>query len=110
MVRGVPGVEAAALTSQLPMSGDFDGQTVAIKAHPAANPSDNPSPFRYGVSAGYFEAMHIPVKRGRTFTAQDLATAPQVAIVNETFAKKNWPGEDPIGQLVTTNDPATGPW
>jgi putative ABC transport system permease protein len=109
-VRREPGVEAAAFTSQLPMSGDFDGQTVAIKAHPRANPADNPSPFRYGVSAGYFEAMRIPLRRGRTFTAQDLAEAPHVAIVNETFARKYWPDDEPIGQLVSTNDPAKGQW
>ncbi|HEV8411357.1 MAG TPA: ABC transporter permease [Gemmatimonadaceae bacterium] len=109
-VRAQPGVEAAAFTSQLPMSGDFDGQSVGIKAHPAANPADNPSPFRYGVSDGYFEAMRIPLRKGRTFTAQDVGASPHVAIVNESFAKKYWPGENPVGQLVTTADPSKDQW
>jgi putative ABC transport system permease protein len=109
-VRREPGVEAAAFTSQLPMSGDFDGQGVALRAHPLPNPADDPSPFRYGVSDGYFEAMRIPLRQGRTFTAQDLAAAPQVAIVNEAFASKYFPGENPIGQLVSTNDPAKNQW
>jgi putative ABC transport system permease protein len=109
-VRNEPGVVAAAFTSQLPMSGDFDGQGVMLKAHPAANPADNPSPFRYGVSAGYFEAMRIPLRQGRTFTAQDLATSPHVAIVNESFAKKYFLGENPIGQLAAAGDPTKPQW
>jgi len=109
-VRHESGVEAAAFTSQLPMSGDFDGQGITIKAHPAANPADNPSAFRYGVSDGYFEAMRIPLKKGRSFTAQDVAASPHVAIVNESFAKKHWPGEDPIGQLVSAGDPSKPEW
>jgi putative ABC transport system permease protein len=109
-VRQEPGVEAAAFTSQLPMSGDFDGQGVAIKAHLAPNPADNPSSFRYGVSDGYFEAMRIPLRKGRLFAAQDVAASPHVAIVNEAFAKKYWPGENPVGQLVTTGDPTKDQW
>jgi putative ABC transport system permease protein len=109
-VRREPGVEAAAFTSQLPVSGDYDGQSVHIQAHPSANPADDPGPFRYGVSAGYIEAMRIPLIRGRTFTVQDNANAPKVALVNESFARKYWPGEDPIGQRVSAQDPVTGPW
>ena len=109
-VRHEPGVEAAAFTSQLPMSGDFDGQGLSIKAHPRANPADNPSAFRYGVSDGYFEAMRIPLRHGRTFTVKDLVNAPRVAIVNESFAKKYWPGEEPIGQLVSMGDPSKPEW
>ena len=109
-VRHEPGVEAAAFTSQLPMSGDFDGQGVMLKAHPAPNPADNPSLFRYGVSDGYFEAMRIPLRQGRTFTAQDRADAPHVAIVNESFAKKYFPGENPIGQLAAAGDPTKPQW
>jgi putative ABC transport system permease protein len=109
-VRGVPGVEAAALTSQLPMSGDYDGQSAHIQTHPVANPADDPVPFRYGVSAGYTEAMRIPVLRGRSFTAADRAAQPGVALVNESFAKKYWPGEDALGQRISLRDPINGPW
>ncbi len=109
-VRSVPGVEAAALTNQLPMSGDYDGQGTHIQAHPAANPADDPGPFRYGVSVGYIEAMRIPLLRGRTFTAQDAAGQPGVALVNESFAKKYWPGEEVLGQRLSLRDPISGPW
>ncbi len=110
-VKSVPGVESMGLTNQLPMSGDYDGQGVHIQNHPSPNPADDPSPFRYSVSPGYIEAMHIKLVRGRGFTAQDKAGAPGVAIINESFAKKYWPaGEDPIGQRVSANDPVKGPW
>jgi len=109
-VRSVPGVEAAALTNQLPMSGDYDGQGVHIEAHPAANPADDPSPFRYSVSPGYFETMRIPLIRGRLINEHDRADSPLIALVNESFAKKYWPGADPIGQRVSMMDPVKGPW
>lgn len=109
-VRHEPGVVAAGFTNQLPMSGDYDGQGVHIQAHPAANPADDPGPFRYSVSPGYLEAMRIPLIRGRTITEQDKANSPLVALVNESFAKKYWPGEDPIGQRVSMLDAVKGPW
>jgi putative ABC transport system permease protein len=109
-VRSVPGVEAAAFTSQLPMSDGYDQQGAHIQAHPVTNPADDPGPFRYGVSPGYIEAMRIPVLRGRSFTAADKAGQPLVALVNESFAKKYWPGEDVLGQRLSLQDPVKGPW
>ncbi len=109
-VRSVPGVEAAAFTSQLPMSEGYDQQSAHIQAHPVANPADDPGPFRYGVSPGYIEAMRIPVLRGRSFTAADQAGQPPVALVNESFAKKYWSGEDALGQRISLQDPIKGPW
>ncbi len=109
-VRRVPGVESAAMTNQLPMSGDYDGQGAHIQAHPAANPADDPGPFRYAVSPGYLETMKIPVRRGRTITEQDREGAPGVVLVNESFAKKYWPGENALGQRLSLQDPVQGPW
>ncbi|HXY30082.1 MAG TPA: ADOP family duplicated permease [Gemmatimonadaceae bacterium] len=109
-VRRVPGVHAAALTSQLPLSGDFDGYGVHSESHPRANPEADPSAFRYAVSPGYFEAMGIPLARGRTFQASDGAGSAPVVIVNASFARREWPGEDPIGQRVRVGGASDGPW
>jgi putative ABC transport system permease protein len=109
-VRRQPGVESAALTSQLPLSGDFDGYGVHIESKPRANPEEDPSSFRYAVSPGYLALMHIPIVRGRTLTEEDRADRPPVALINESFARKFWPGEDPIGQRVRVGSATTGPW
>ncbi len=52
------------------------------------------------VSRGYFDALGIPLRRGRDFTSQDREGSPAVAIVNQTMADQYWPGKDPIGQQV----------
>jgi hypothetical protein len=52
------------------------------------------------VSSHYFETMRIPLLRGRDFADSDKAGAPSVAIINEAFARRFWPGEDPIGERV----------
>lgn len=109
-VRAVPGVESAALTSQLPLSGDYDSYGIHVETKPRANPEEDPSEFRYAVSAGYFEAMRIPLRRGRFLTASDRADQPPVVVINESFARKIWPNEDPIGQRVRMGAADTGPW
>ncbi|MES2305722.1 MAG: ADOP family duplicated permease [Gemmatimonadota bacterium] len=109
-VRALPGVTSAALTSQLPLSNDFDGYGIHSEKHPNPNPSEDPSAFRYGVSAGYLETMRIPLLRGRTLTPQDVAGQPEVVVINQSFAKRVFPGEDAIGQRVRVGDPAKGPW
>jgi predicted permease len=58
----------------------------------------------------YFQAMGIPIRRGRGFDPTDGPTAPPVAVINETMARKLFPGQDPIGQHVRTGPGANGPW
>lgn len=109
-IRQLPGVEAAALTSQLPLSGDFDGYGVGVQSRPNANPSDNPSAFRYGVSDGYFETMRIPLERGRLFTAADDARAMPVAIVSASFAERHLAGLEPLGERIRVGGAPDAPW
>ena len=63
-------------------------------------------------SGGYFEAMRIPVRRGRTFDGRDVAGAPIVAVINEAMAARYWPGGDPIGRRIrfAGMDGADDPW
>lgn len=109
-VRRAPGVAAAAYTSQFPLSGDFDGYGVHIQSRPNVNPSNDPGLFRYAVSDQYFETMRIPLSRGRTFTARDIAGQPAVAIINASFARKHFEGVNPIGERVRVGAHDTGPW
>jgi putative ABC transport system permease protein len=71
--------------------------------------SEAPAPEPEKVSPGYFEAMRMPILRGRAFTDADRGDAPMVAVVNEAMARELWPGEDPIGHTIKMfNDKA--PW
>ena len=51
-------------------------------------------------SQDYFEAMEIPLLRGRTFDARDTRDAPHVAVINASLAELHWPGQDPLGRLI----------
>ncbi|MGD0825673.1 MAG: ABC transporter permease, partial [Terriglobales bacterium] len=96
-VRQVPGVTAAAFTSQLPLSGDFESFGVQFQLDPNDN---SEAGLRYAVSPGYFETMRIPLRRGRLLDEHDVAGAPQAILLSESFAKRKFPGQDPIGQRV----------
>ena len=98
--RAIPGVTHAGLTSQLPLSGDFDAYGVHAVGSSQSNPALDPSGFRYAVSAGYLEAMHIPVRSGRTFTDADRAGAERVAAVSHALAQQLWPRESALGKLI----------
>lgn len=67
-----------------------------------------PSLARTRVSAGFFEALRVPVLRGRTFTAEDRWGTAPVVVVDATAAAALWPGRDPVGERVTFNDSTTG--
>ena len=98
-MRAVPGVRDVAITTDLPIGGQsvfhnlsFEGRTVA--------PGTEPEVYYRGVNAAYFQAMGIPLLKGRTFTSADDAGAPLVAIVNNAFAREYYPGEDVLGRRV----------
>jgi putative ABC transport system permease protein len=109
-VRGVPGVGAAAFTSQLPLSGDLDEYGVHVELN-STDQVEAGSTFRYAVSPGYIEVMRIPLRKGRVFDEHDRADAPPVALVSESFARTVLKGADPIGRRMrigpTTGEPYT---
>ncbi len=96
-VRRVPGVQSAAFTSQLPLSGDFESYGMQFEAYP--NDSFEPA-FRYAVSPGYFSTMHIPLIGGRLLNEHDRPGAPVAVLISESLAKRKFPSRDPIGQRV----------
>jgi putative ABC transport system permease protein len=105
-IRGVPGVEAAAEVSPVPLSGSTSGNKVWLDG---TDGSERKSTSRSRVGPGYFEMLRTPLLAGRDFNERDTAGAPRVAIVNEAFAKRFLNGANPVGRRFwiekTSNDP-----
>ena len=99
-LAALPGVESAAAGYPLPLSSSDIDISFTIEGRPVA-PGDEPNAAVGIVTPGYFETLRIPILAGRAFTAHDGTTAPPVVIVNEAFARKFFPGEDPIGKRLT---------
>ena len=96
-VEALPGVEAAGLTSVLPVSENFDRRTIEVEGKPRP-PSELTEVDNYIITPDYVRAMSIPVLRGRALTPQDIAEAPLVVMISESMARKYWPNEDPVGK------------
>jgi predicted permease len=93
-----PGVQATGATP-LPMSGSNYGLSVETPDQPTPQ-GRRPSADFALVGPGYFHAMRIPIVAGRDFTAADSDAAPRVMAINESFARRFFPGRNPIGQRV----------
>jgi predicted permease len=93
----LPGVESAAVAENVPLGGLQIQRSVYLNGTGAADQDRRLAGVNY-VSPGYFETTRIPLLRGRVFTAQDTATSPSVAIINETMARQFWPDEDALGK------------
>ena len=94
-----PGARSASLVQTLPMRGNYV-LSFDVRGQAPAKPGEGPSANYRAVGTHYFDALSIPVKRGRAFTAQDSASGQKVAIVDEAFAAKYFASADPIGQGI----------
>jgi putative ABC transport system permease protein len=101
-VRAIPGVQSAALVRAVPFSGNGGLVGYAIDGRPAPDPAHLPQARFHLVTPDYFKTLRIPLVKGRDFTDRDDLQTPLVAVINETFAKREWPGADPIGRQFTT--------
>ena len=106
-LRGMPGVRAAGMVQQIPIRGDYL-LSFTIQGRPQPEPGQNPSANYRVVSPGYFEALTIPVVRGRTVGSHDTPTSPKIAVVDEAFAARHFPGEDPIGRGIDIGNGTDG--
>ena len=111
-VSAVPGVAGAALTSQLPLSGDLDAYGYAFAAFPDKQVGEDGSAMRYAVTPEYFTVMGIRLVRGRLLNATDAADAPQSFVISESLARRTFGDADPIGQGARFGPEADGtrPW
>ncbi|MBZ5557251.1 MAG: ABC transporter permease [Acidobacteriia bacterium] len=105
-VRAVPGVQSAALVRAVPFSGNGGTTGYAVEGTPA-DPASLPQARLHFVTPDYFKTLRIPLLKGRDFTDRDDLTTPLVAVINETFARRNWPDGDAIGKRFTTPDTPT---
>jgi putative ABC transport system permease protein len=102
-VAGIPGVTSAAVSSNVPGVGTFSNGLVPEGEAPELR-NVRQSMARF-VSPAYFQAMGLPIVKGRPFQASDREGAPLVMIVNQTLARRLWPSEDPIGRRVKGSAP-----
>jgi len=97
-LESLPGVQSAAISSVLPVS--FNGNTtwIRIAGHPYNGEHNEVN--QRDVTAGFFPTIRARLLQGRHFTEFDDASKPRVVIINQTLAKKYFPGEDPIGKKI----------
>jgi predicted permease len=99
--RSVPGMVAAGITDVLPLRDDRSF-SVGAKGR-VYEKGHQPESYIRIVSDGYFDAVGVSLRQGRTFTERDRASSELVAMVNETLARTLWPGQNPLGQAITIN-------
>jgi putative ABC transport system permease protein len=110
-VSDVPGVRSAALTMSLPIEGAYWDSVFTAADKPVPSRADLPESDYLPVSANYFETMGIRLLQGRGFTAADTPESAPVVVINETLARRIWPGESPIGKRVKLGFPeGNTPW
>lgn len=109
-VRALPGVSGAAVTSSLPTTVQ---STNGLFIQNSPWPSNQPVPFilTMSVSEDYFRTMGVPLKEGRTFTADDRPDMPPVIVISDEMAKKYWPKGDAVGARIHIGPPnPKAPW
>jgi len=94
-----PGVDSAAAVYGLPLDDNFSASSSFLRTG-ETDSADSPSAGMRIVTPGYFKALRIPLRAGRTFDAHDDETGPEVAVINEEAARRFWPGKDPIGEQI----------
>jgi putative ABC transport system permease protein len=108
-MEALPGVVSVGGTTRVPLGSTSVTTSVQIEGRPVPAAELPEVQFRRAMH-NYFETMGIPILRGRNFDPNDGPTAPPVAVINDTMARKLFANQDAIGQHVRTGPNATGPW
>jgi putative ABC transport system permease protein len=110
-VAGLPGVEAASVGTARPLSGFARSDPFAVEGRPLDPANINFAGWQT-VGPNYFHTLGIPLVQGRDLTPRDMAVgSPVVAVINESMARRYWPGENPIGRRLTVGLPRPeNPW
>jgi len=108
-IRQLPGVTAATVTGSLPFSGHSSGTSVWVEGRTLPVGQQPPTARWQYVQQGYFDTMRIPLLRGRQFAERDIERTPHVTLISEAEARRDFPGEDPIGKRVSYGPPGQQP-
>ena len=103
-IEVLPGVEAAALTMILPLSGTNSDGSFTIEGRDPMQDKVFPDEEVRAVTPDYFKVLRVPLRAGRFFDERDKADAPQVVIINQAFARKWFAGEEALGKRITRDD------
>lgn len=110
-VRALPGVESAALGTGVLQPLITNSGMFTIEGKPNPPPEQRPEYPVENVTPGYFETVGMTIVAGRSFNHEDNANAPRKAVVNETFARHAWPGQDPLSRRLKAGDEnSESPW
>ena len=110
-LAAIPGVQAAAAADGIPFGNYQNSMQFSIEGRPVPDAASARSALDIITSSNYFETLHLPMFRGRGFTAGDGPDAPGVAIVNQRLVNLYWPHEDPIGRRIKAGaDDSQSPW
>jgi putative ABC transport system permease protein len=107
-VAAVPGVQAVALSNQVPLSGASINSAIEVEGAPAGPADESDEVLFREVDSAYFRTLGIPIVRGRDFTPEDMRSPGDAMLVNEAFAARYWPGGDRIGKRITVYKSAQG--
>ncbi|HKD62439.1 MAG TPA: FtsX-like permease family protein, partial [Candidatus Acidoferrales bacterium] len=99
-VRLLPGVESAGAVSAVPLTGGST-QPFSIEGQPVLPMADQPEVAVREITPGYMRSMHVPLLSGRDITDADTADRPAVVLVSESFARRFWPNNNPLGKHLT---------
>jgi putative ABC transport system permease protein len=108
-VEALPGVQAAVASNQIPLDNGGGNGAILLEGRSVAR-GEEPYVFYSGVTSHFFETFGLRLAAGRPFSEHEASDSSGLAVVNQTFAKKFWPGDDPIGHRVRFLDDTTVHW
>ena len=97
-LQAMPGVQSAACVSSLPSGWSWNWTEYAAQGAPPAAPGETPRTTSQVVTPDFFKTLRAPLLKGRAFSAEDARNAAPVAVISESMARRNWPGQDPLGK------------
>lgn len=103
-VTSLPGVRGVSAISALPLTGLDLGSVFAVEGRPIPPEGERPIALMRYITPGYFAVMKVPILAGRNFAGSDNLQAAPVIVVNQTLARRNWPGTNPLGGRIVMLD------